>query len=262
MIKSLQPSNIKKDTFIEEDTRYKRQCAKDNGASVPIKLGTLEPHTVLPISISYTVIFSWISLIVWNFFPFKGGFNFGKSPNFRAPNLGWRRAESAWWYDVSPKNICMRHDAWTGVLSWWSCQSPGAHSWGLLNHANSFYRGMQSLMQMFKLNAKFDAELLLYPLSHSECDGHTVHMLIQTCLLPPLMSTVKSSLFTHAHSSSLSLAAKVLHVMQTIFIILTMVRLFFQRDLINSCLYTITIRARESLCWTLLILSSYNLSGL
>ena len=28
----------------------------------------------------------------------------------------------------------------------------------------------------FKLNAKFDADSLLYSLSHFECDGHTVHM--------------------------------------------------------------------------------------
>ena len=48
----------------------------------------------------------------------------------------------------------------------------------LLNHPNSFHRGM------FKLNAKFDADLLLYLLSHFECDGHTVHMLTQWHLPP------------------------------------------------------------------------------
>ena len=53
------------------------------------------------------------------------------------------------------KKLCMRHDAWAGAL-WWSCQSPAAHSCPLLNHHNSFCRGM------FKLNAKFDADSLLY----------------------------------------------------------------------------------------------------
>ena len=55
---------------------------------------------------------------------------------------------------------------------------------------------------MFELKAKFDADLLLYSLSHFECDGHTVHLLAQQCLLPPLTTTVKSSLFTctPAHS--------------------------------------------------------------
>ena len=61
---------------------------------------------------------------------------------------------------------------------------------------------------MFKLNTKFDADSLLYLLSQFECDSYTVHMLTQWCLLLPLTSTVKSSLFTHAHSSPLSLAAR------------------------------------------------------
>ena len=39
---------------------------------------------------------------------------------------------------------------------------------------------------MFKLNTKFDADSLLYSLSHFEYDGHTVHMLTQWCLPPPL----------------------------------------------------------------------------
>ena len=61
---------------------------------------------------------------------------------------------------------------------------------------------------MFKLNTKFDADSLLYLLSHFECDDHTVHMLTQWHLPPLATSTVKSSLFTHVHSSPLSLAAR------------------------------------------------------
>ena len=72
----------------------------------------------------------------------------------------------------------------------------------LLSHPNSFSGGI------FKLNAKFDADSLLYSLSHFVCDYHTVHMLTQQCLLPPLTNTVKLSLFTHVHSSPLSLAAR------------------------------------------------------
>ena len=88
------------------------------------------------------------------------------------------------------------------MLSWWSCQLPVVQRCGLLNHLNSFCRGM------FKLNAKCDADPLLYSFSHFECDDHMVHMLTQWCLLPPLTRTVKSSLFTHEHSSPLSLAAR------------------------------------------------------
>ena len=67
----------------------------------------------------------------------------------------------------------------------------------LLNHLNCFHG------RMFKLNAKY-ADLLLYLLSHFECDGYTVHMLTQSHLLLPLTSTVKLSLFTHEHSSPLT----------------------------------------------------------
>ena len=38
---------------------------------------------------------------------------------------------------------------------------------------------------MFLLNAKFDADLLLYLLSHFEYHGHTVHMLTQWRLPAP-----------------------------------------------------------------------------
>ena len=91
---------------------------------------------------------------------------------------------------------------------------------GLLNHLNNFCRGM------FKLNVKFDADSLLYLLRHCECASHTVHMLTQRCLPPPLTSTVKSSSFTHVHSSPFSLAARYIDVMQTILVILTTAGLF------------------------------------
>ena len=72
----------------------------------------------------------------------------------------------------------------------------------LLNDPDSFCGGM------FKLNAKFDVDLLLHSLSHVECDGHTVRKLTQWHPPPPLTRTVKSSSFTHAHSSPLSLGVR------------------------------------------------------
>ena len=100
------------------------------------------------------------------------------------------------------KKLCTRRNAWAGTLSWWSCQSPVTHSCGLLDHPNSFRGGM------FKLNANFDADSLLYLFSHFECENHTVHMLTQWHLPPPQTSTMMSSLFTHGRSSPLSLAAR------------------------------------------------------
>ena len=85
---------------------------------------------------------------------------------------------------------------------WWSCQSPGAHCCSLLHHLNSFHGGM------FKCNAKSDAYLSLYSLSHFECNRHTVHMLTRWYLPPPLTSTAKLSLLTQAHSSPLALATR------------------------------------------------------
>ena len=105
-----------------------------------------------------------------------------KARSHRAPNLRCSGAESHRWFGVLPKN-CMRCEASVGTLSWWSCQSLAAHSCGLLNHLNSFCG------EMFKLNTKFDADLLLYMLSHFECNSHTVHTLTQWCLPPPLTST-------------------------------------------------------------------------
>ena len=96
---------------------------------------------------------------------------------------------------------------------------------------------------MFKLNAKFDADLLLYLLSHFECDGHTVHRLTQWYLLPPLTSTVKSSLFMHVYSSPLSLAARLPSCCANVLVILAMVGLFPDRHCIEECLSNATLIA-------------------
>ena len=163
--------------------------------------------------------------MVWNLFLFKGDFSLGKSQKSQGTKSGLYGGWVTWVIWCFTKNLCRRRDAWVGALLWWSYQLLVAHSCGLLNHLNSFCGGM------FKLNAKFDVDSLLYSLSHFECDGHTVHMLTQWCLLPPLTSTVKSSLFTHAHSSPLSLAARLHRVLQTVLVILTMTGHFLDRKI-------------------------------
>ena len=65
-----------------------------------------------------------------------------------------------------------------------------------------------SMEECSSLMKKSDADSLLYLLGHFECDSHTVHMLTQWCLQPPLTSTEKLSLFRHAHSSPLSRATR------------------------------------------------------
>ena len=76
----------------------------------------------------------------------------------------WILATGTWVIGCFAKSPCMKRDAWAGVLSWWSYQSPVTLSCSLRNHLNSFHRGM------FKLHTKSDADLLFYSLSHFECD--------------------------------------------------------------------------------------------
>ena len=71
---------------------------------LPFKVGALGPHTVLPITISCPVVFSWISLMVWNLSPSKVILVLGKARSHRAPNLGYSRAESPGWFDVLLEN--------------------------------------------------------------------------------------------------------------------------------------------------------------
>ena len=130
----------KTNTFTKENTRYKKHCTWDNDTSVPFKVGTLGHHTVPPTAISCPFVFSWISSMVWNLFPFKGDFSFGKSQKLQSAKSGLQGAESPWWFDVLPKNSSL------DVLSWWSYQSPVAHSGSLLNLPNSFQEEHSSLM--------------------------------------------------------------------------------------------------------------------
>ena len=51
-------------------------------------------------------------------------------------------------------------------------------------------------------------QICFYLPIHFECDSHTVHMLTRWHSPTPWTGTVKSSLSTHAHSSPLSLAAR------------------------------------------------------
>ena len=79
------------------------------------------------------------------------------------------------------------------------------------------------------LYAKYDADSLLYLLSHFECNGHTVHMLNQCHLLLPLTtSTVKPSMCIPVHSPW---QPGYINVTQAILIILTMAGLFPDRPL-------------------------------
>ena len=143
-----------------------------------------------------------------------------KSRSCKSPNLGCAGAKSPGWFDVSPKSSA--YDVMHEWVHWWSCQSPVAHSCSLLNHLNSLHRGM------LKFNAVFDAYSLFYSQLFWMWWPHATHA-HSVASTAPLTSTVKSSLFTHVHSSPLCLAARLHDAVQTVLIILTMVGLFPDR---------------------------------
>ena len=111
----------------------------------------------------------------------------------------------------SPLSLAARLHQWCV-----NCSCDNDSGWILSGQTSYVNKNMKNFHgAMFKLNAKLDADSLFYLLSHFECDSHTVQILTQWCLPPPLTSTVKSSLFTHTHSSPLSLAASYMDVVQT-----------------------------------------------
>ena len=99
------------ETFIEEDTRHKK-CTQDNDASVPFKVGTLGPHTVLQLPSAIPLYFPeshWRSAM--------SSFSMvilvsGKARSCRAPNLGCRGPESPGWFDVLSKTLHKRMHGW------------------------------------------------------------------------------------------------------------------------------------------------------
>ena len=84
---------------------------------------------------------------------------------------------------------------------------------------------------MFKLSAEFDADSLLCSLSHFKCDGHTVHMLTQQHLPPPL--TYSEVVIVRMHSSHSPWLPGDMDITQTVLVMLTMAGLFVDRP----CIY-------------------------
>ena len=101
--------------------RYKKHCTEDNDTSLPFKVGTLGPHTVLPIAISCPMGFSWLSWSEISSFK-KMILVLGEARSHRAPNLGCHGGESPGLFDVSPKN-----SAWEVMHKWVLCCDEAAN---------------------------------------------------------------------------------------------------------------------------------------
>ena len=159
--------------------------------------------------------------MIWNLFPFKGDFTFEKSQRSQGAKSGLWVGWVTWviWCFSKLRTRC---DAWTDVLLWRSCQSPVAHSCSLLNHPNSFCKGM------LKLNTKVDADFLLYLLSLN------VTATQYTCSLNDIYLPHWLVQWSH-HCSRMHIPVHspwppgYTDVMQSVLVILTMVGLFLDR---------------------------------
>ena len=134
----------------------------------------------------------------------------------------------------SAKKLCMRCDVWAGML-WWSCQSPVAHSWGLLNHPNSYHRECSSLMQNWmKIRCSTCSVILNVTVTQYTCSLNGIycpHWLVQ-------WSCHFSHLCIPVHSLWLP---GYMDVLQTILVILTMAGLFLNRPCFMCvCVYLYT----------------------
>ena len=123
----------------------------------------------------------------------------GKARIHRVPNLGCRGAVSPGWFDVSPKNSArdMRHERSHCHDEAANHQLPIASAFWIIwiVSTEECLSLMQNLMQ---IHCSRSLVILNVMATHA-------HSVVSTT---PLTSAVKSSLFTHAHSSPLSLAAR------------------------------------------------------
>ena len=124
----------------------------------------------------------------------------GKSRKHRASNLGCRGWVTwvNWWFI---KKLCERHDAWAGALVWWTAnhQLPIAVAFWIIwivsvEECSSL---MQDLMQIHCSTSSVILNVTDTQYTCSLSGIYCPHRLVQW-----------SPLFTHAHSSPLSLAAR------------------------------------------------------
>ena len=210
----------KMETFIEEDTRYKKHCTQDNDDSDLFKISTLGPYKILPIAINCPIYFpkshrqyeiSSLSKVI---------LLLGKARSHRVTNLGCRGSESPGWFDVLPKNSSqnMNHERVCCHDEAANHQLPiAAASWIIwIVSVEECPSLMQNLMQIHCCTL----------LGHFECDSHTVHMLNGGVYRPHWLvqwSHHCSRMHIPVHSPWLP---RYTDVAQTVLLMLTIVGLF------------------------------------
>ena len=160
--------------------------------------------------------------MVWNLFPFKDDFSFGKSQTSQGAKSGLYGCWVTWVIWCFTKKL---HETWgMSGCAVMKLLIPVAYSCGLLNHLNNVCRGR------VKLKVKFDPDSLLYLLSHFECDGHTVHTLTQWHLPPHWLLQWSHHCSHMCIPDCSSWLPRYSNVVQIIFIILTMAGLFMNNS--------------------------------
>ena len=192
----IQPCNMKnRDVYWR---RYKKQCTQDNDTSVLFKVGTLDliqfSQSPSAAALYFPESHQWSEISYLS----KVLLVLRKARSCRVPNLGCRGLSHLGDFMFHQKTL---HNTWYVSGHVVVMKLPVAHSCSLLNHPNSFHGGA------FKLNAKFDADSLFYSVIFNATATQYTRSL-NGVYRPPVTSAVKSSLFTHAPSSPLSLAAR------------------------------------------------------
>ena len=121
------PSRVvwKIETFIEEDIQDTKNIVhRTMTPQSPSKQATLGPHIVLPITISYPVVFSWISSMIWNLFPFKSDFSFGKSRKLQGTKSRLQGGWVTWMIWYFTKNSAPAQDV---MHEWGRCGDEAAN---------------------------------------------------------------------------------------------------------------------------------------
>ena len=163
------------------------------------------------------VVFSWISLMVWNLFPVKSDFSFGKIQKSQGAKYGMQGAESPGWFAVSPKN-----SAWDVMHEAANHQLPIAVAFWVTQIVST--EECSSLMQnLVQIHYSTRSVILNATATQCTCSLNGVYR--------PHWLVPWNCHCSHMHIPWLP---GYITVLQTILIILTMVGLFLDRPHISS----------------------------
>ena len=135
----------------------------------PLQSRHLGPHTVLPVAASCPIVYSWISPMVWNLFPFKGDFSFEKSQKLQGTKSGMQGSWVIWviW-------CCAKQVAWDMMYKQVRCHAEAAN-------------------QQLPIAAAF---CIIWIVSVEECSSFTQNLVQIYCSTCSVILNVKATQYT------------------------------------------------------------------